>query len=211
MGRMLPHRGFADEPGSFAERFVLDRMDGFKKDMHICLTPSPLKTQSSPTHAYFPALAACCGTLEYLTAMYTGRGGSKGWRQVAIFAEKYLPQPDYNQDTIRVLMQAFRNSVAHQGIATGIWIDRNPQYLGRRITWRVLANSSRPAINIIQEEGIIKYDPPWHCKYSHRVHIHLKSLGFDIRNAAREYANDVSVSEELQKKFFKLMRQLYPN
>ncbi|MEW8438190.1 MAG: hypothetical protein AB2689_08525 [Candidatus Thiodiazotropha taylori] len=210
MGRTLLHRGFPDDPGRFAEKFVIDRMGGFKKDMLICLTPSPSESRASPTHAYFPALAACCGTLEYLTALYTGRGGSLGWDQVAIFAENYLPQPDYSEDTIRVLMQAFRNSVAHRGIATGIWVDRNPKYLGRRVTWKVLANSARPAIQIIQEDGIIKYDPPWQCQYTHRVHIHLKSFGLDIRNAGREYATDVSFNSELQKMFFKIMRKLYP-
>lgn len=205
----LPHRGCANNPGAFASDFVLSRLSGFEKDIRICLTPIPSKTRWGPTHAYFPALAACSGTIEYLTAMHCGRVNGLGWRDVAAWAEKYLPQPDYDADAIRVLFEAFRNSVAHRGIASGIWQDLKPGAgHRRRITWKVHADARRPAIRVVEEGGTLTNDPPWPSTYTHRVHIHLKSMSIDIREAATQYAADVSVDQVLQKHFMSCMRIL---
>jgi hypothetical protein len=186
-------------------------LGGFEKDIGICLTPVPSNARFGPTHAYFPALAACSGTIEYLTAMHCGRVDGLGWRDVSQWAQAYMPQPDYNEDTVRVLFEAFRNSVAHRGIASGIWRDRKPgPGLGRRITWKVLANATRPSIRVVAEDGMLKNDPPWPCKYTHRVHIHLKAMAIDIREAATSYANDVARDHGLQTRFVACMRTLYP-
>lgn len=207
----VPHRGTANDPGGFARHFVMSRMSGFQKDIQICLTPIPSKTRWGPTHAYFPALAACCGTIEYLTAMQCGRTDGLSWRDVSAWAQAYLPQPDYDEDTVRVFFEAFRNSVAHRGIASGIWRDQKPgPGHGRRITWKVLADARRPAIRIVAEEGALKNDPPWPCGYTHRVHIHLKSMVKDIREAATRYAGDVANTPRLQQRFISCMRTLYP-
>lgn len=207
----VPHRGSGDDIGAFARHFVLSRLAGFQKDIQICLTPIPSQTRPGTTHAYFPALATCSGTIEYLTAMYLGRVDGLGWRNVADWAKTYLPQPDYDGDTIRVFFEAFRNSVAHRGIASGIWRDRKPGAgHGRRITWKIFANAERPSIRIVAEEGTLKNDPPWRCSYTHRVHIHLKSMAVDIREAATRYANDVSGNRSLQGHFVSCMRSLYP-
>ena len=207
----VPHRGSANDTGAFASHFVLSRLAGFEKDIHICLSPIPSKTRWGPTHAYFPALATCCGTIEYLTAMHCGRVDGLGWRNVAAWAKTYLPQPDYDNDTVRVFFEAFRNSVAHRGIASGIWRDLKPgPGRGRRITWKVLADARRPAIRIVEEYGTLKNDPPWLCNYTHRVHIHLKSMAVDIREAATQYAKDVLTSRDLQSSFMSCMLTLYP-
>lgn len=205
-----PHRGSGSDMAAFARQFVLSRLAGFEKDIQICLTPIPSEARPGPTHAYFPALAACSGTIEYLTAMHCGRTEGLGWRNVLDWAHIYMPQPDYNEDTVRVLFEAFRNSVAHRGIASGVWRDQNPHNGGRRITWKVFADAKRPSIRVVAETGTLKNDPPWPCNYTHRVHIHLKSMAVDIREAATRYANDVAGSKELQNKFVSCMRSLYP-
>ena len=107
MGKRVPHRGEADDKGAFAKAFVLGRLAGFEKDMEICLRPIPSKTRSGETHAYFPALTACCGTLEYFAAMLSGRVRGLGSKEVAEWSKLYLPQPDYDNEAIRVLMDAF--------------------------------------------------------------------------------------------------------
>jgi len=207
----VPHRGTANDMGSFANSFVLSRLAGFEKDIEICLTPIPSMTRSGPTHAYFPALAACFGTIEYLTALHRGRINRLGWRDVFGWAQNYLPQPDYDEDVIRVFFEAFRNSVAHRGIASGIWLDQRPgPNHGRRITWKVLADAKRPSIRVVAEDGVLKNDPPWPCRYTHRVHIHLKSMSVDIRAAAKSYAADVKENAELQQRFESCMNRLYP-
>lgn len=212
MESSAPHRGLGNDSAAFAERFVLDRIAGFTKDIEICLTPVPSKTRRGLTHAYFPALASCCATLEYMAGLYKGgRLDALGWRDVAAWSNQYLRQPDYEEDTIRVLVEAFRNSIAHRGIASGVWIDRKPgNGHGRRFTWKVYADSRHPAISFVEENHILVSDPPWHCPYSHRAHIHLRTLSADIKKGAVAYAKDVRSDAALNKKFFACMRALYP-
>ncbi len=179
--------------------------------MDICLTPVPSKTRRGLTHAYFPALASCCGTLEYLAGLYKGRLDGVGWRDVAVWGSRYLPQPGYAQDTVRVFVEAFRNSIAHRGIASGVWVDRKPgNGHGRRFTWRVLADSRRPAITFVDEKKTLVKDPPWPCQYTHRAHIHLRSLLVDIRDGAINYAKDVREIQKLNRNFLACMQELYP-
>ena len=108
------HRGTGGNSSRFARRFVMSRLGGFEKDMQICLTPIQAKGRSGLTHAYFPALGACCATLEYLAGLYRGNLRGVGWRDVATWAQNYLPQPDYNAETVRILFEAFRHPVAHR-------------------------------------------------------------------------------------------------
>jgi len=212
MESRVPHRGLGDDSAAFAERYILDRIAGFEKDIGICLSPIPSKTRRGLTHAYFPALASCCGTLEYLAGLYKGgRLDTIGWRDVAEWAKRYLPQPDYEEDTVRVFVEAFRNSIAHRGIASGVWVDRKPGAgHGRRFTWKVHADSRHPAIAFVEENKTLANDPPWPCPYSHRTHIHLRSLSVDIRKGAIVYAKDAREDPALNKKFFSCMKELYP-
>lgn len=205
------HRGAVNDLPSFAERFIRGRIAGFEKDMDICLTPTHSKTRSGATHAYFPALGTCCGTLEYLAALYRGNIRGIGWQQVATWADHFMPQPDYDSEVIRILFDAFRHSVAHRGIASGVWIDRNQgDGLGRRLTWKILADSRRPACELVPEKGFLRKDPPWPCEYSHRVHIHLKGLQVDIRKAAVLFSKRFLADNALLANFESCMRQLYP-
>jgi len=204
------HRGASGDMAVFAARFVLARLSGFEKDMKICLTPTRLEP-GVLTHAYLPALAACCGILEYLTGLYRGRLVGNGWRQISEFATQYLPQPDYDEKTVRILFEVFRHPIAHRGIASGIWVDRNdgPEK-GRRITWKVFADASRPACEVVPEKGHLTRDSPWPCAYSHRGHIHLRSMLVDIRRAARCYSAEIANHQQLQVRFATCMKQLYP-
>jgi hypothetical protein len=205
------YRGASEDTAKFASSFIKGRLAGFEKDMQICLTPVRSKTRSGVTHAYFPALAACCGTLEYLTALSRGNTRGIGWQQVADWAQLYLPQPDYDKETIRILVDAFRHSVAHRGIASGVWVDKNQGVgMGRRLTWKVSADAKRPACELVAEDGHLRSDPPWPCPYTHRVHIHLRGLWVDIRNGANRYSDELAKNQQLQANFEACMRQLYP-
>jgi len=206
------HRGAGvNAPGRFAERFIRSRLQSFEKDIRICLTPSRDRRDGGVTHAYFPALAACFGTLEYLSGLYRGNLRGIGAQHIADWALRYLPQPDYNADAIRILFDAFRHPVAHRGIASGVWIDRRPgPTFGQRLTWKVLADARRPACRVVVDPGSLTRDPPWDCGYTHRVHIHLKRLALDIRQGATQYARTTGVQADLQGKFMRCMEQLYP-
>jgi hypothetical protein len=205
------HRMANGNTAVFAPKFIRGRIEGFEKDMQICLTPAKRKGGAGVTHAYFPALAACCGLLEYLAGLYRGSTRGVGWQQVDNFAHRYLPQPDFNRETVRVLFDAFRHPVAHRGIASGVWVDRHRgAEAGRRLTWKVLADAKRPACEVVLEAGQLRRDPPWPCPYTHRVHIHLRSLWIDIRNAANAYSEEISNTPRLQANFDACMKQLYP-
>ena len=96
------HRGASGNEAAFARRFLGGRLAGFQKDIRICLTGVRAKNRSGITHAYFPALAACCAMLEYLAALHRGSIRGIGWRQVVDWAGHYLPQPEYDSDTVRI-------------------------------------------------------------------------------------------------------------
>src|SRR5437762_11259362 len=97
----------------FGERFVDGRIEGFQKDMQICLTGVPGRDRSRLTHAYFPALGACCSMLEYLAGLHSGRLRHVITQDVNAYATKYLVQPDYDSEMIRLLVDFFRNTVNH--------------------------------------------------------------------------------------------------
>jgi hypothetical protein len=206
------HRGAVGSNSAFARRFLQSRLAGFEKDIRICLTGIRAKTRPGITHAYFPALATCCATLEYLAALYRGNIRGVGWQQAADWAGAYLPQPDYDRDTVRILFDAFRHPVAHRGIATGVWVDHHlGAGHGRRVTWKVFANSKRPPCRVVAEQGDLVRDPPWPCRYTHRVHIHLKGIASDIRKGAARYSRALAHDEHLVRNFMACMRQLYPH
>lgn len=206
------HRGAGvAQPGRFAERFIRSRISGFDKDMRICLTPAKARGRSGKTHAYFPAPGTCCATLEYLAGLYRGNLRGIGAQHIANWALRFLPQPDYDRETIRILFDGFRHPVAHRGIASGVWVDQRPGPThGNRLTWKVLANAKRPACLLVAEPGHLQKDPPWQCRYTHRVHIHLKALTVDIRDGALSYARAIALERDLQTNFMTCMEQLYP-
>lgn len=205
------HRGADADMAKFAERFIRSRVDGFDKDVRICLTPVAAKGRKGVSHAYFPALGACFGTLEYLAGLYHGNLRGIGAQHLGRWAQRYLPQPDYDDESIRILFDAFRHPVAHRGIASGVWIDHKPGPThGNRLTWKVLADSRRPACRVVAEPSELKRDPPWPCRYTHRVHIHLGALAADISEGAIRYGQEVAAHDDLKAKFTRCMEQMYP-
>jgi hypothetical protein len=194
----------------FAPAFIAARTRGFCKDIEICLTDTD-NGQGGHTHAYFPALATCCAFLEYMTGLNRGRLDNVGWKDVATWAANYLPQPEYSNDMIRVLVSAFRNSVAHRGIATGIWCDRSAHgQVTRRITWKLSETLGTPACHLVAETGELTKDPPWPSPYTHRMHIHLRSLAADLAAGAGRLRQRVGVDRNRQRAFERAMRELYP-
>jgi hypothetical protein len=204
------HRGAPHDPAKFAPAFVRGRLGGFKKDIQICLTGIPSTVRPGLTHAYFPALATCCATLEYLSGLYLGQLKGLKYQHVIKYALRFLPQPAYDKDMIRVLFDAFRNGVAHRGIASGVWIDEHPRTRGRRFTWKVYALDEGAALEVLPDEGQITKDPPWSCRYTHRVHIRLGQLAKDICASADMYLDALVADRALQDKFMRCMEYLYP-
>lgn len=204
------HRGFPGDLVAFAYAFVDTRRIGFLKDIDICLTDTP-NERGGVTHAYFPALATCCAFLEYMTGLARGRLDNVGWKDVAAWAELYLPQPNYSRGVIEIIVRAFRNSVAHRGVATGIWCDKsNNGQVSRRVTWKLLETRGSPACQLIDENGTLVKDPPWECRYTHRMHIYLRTFADDLGVGARRFADSLRTDADLQRRFERAMNELYP-
>lgn len=197
---------------NFASTYVRKRLEGFAKDIKICLRSIPHPTErGKPTVAYFPALALCCATLDDLSSLYDGRI-RRGVHPptVKAYAATYLPQPDYSDEVVDVLIGSLRHSTAHRGIAGRVWVERqNKHATGRRLGWKVYAGAGRPAIKIVQESGET-FPAPWPCLYTHRTHVHLASLAHDLRESGTRFSKDLESNPELVNRFIACMREVFP-
>ena len=212
MGEQRRHRGAAGDPAKFARAFIEGRLNGFEKDMAICLTDSVKETGRGPklTHAYFPALGSCCGTIEYMAGLYKGQLSGLGFSDWWTYAERFFPKDAYDKDRVRVLYEAFRNSIAHRGISSGIWVDKHKNARGRRTTWEVSEKNDGMAIEIIAGPGELSTEPPWNTPYTHRVHIRVGRLWRDVSASARAYVGELVESKKLLDNFHRCMKILYP-
>lgn len=204
---MTKHRGANGDPKQFAQAFIAARIEGFKKDIDICLTGTPARHRSGLTHAYFPALMSCCATLEYLADLFLGRGKALSRGDIQKYAERFLPQPAYNAEAIRVLWDLFRNGIAHHGITSGVWLDKREDRAIRRLTWEVDCDG-HAAIAVRPDAGMLTRDPPWPTSYTHRATIHIRPLSRDIAESAERFA--AALDAPLLKNFDRCMRKLYP-
>lgn len=204
---MTRHRGANGDPKAFAQAFISARMDGFKKDIDICLTGVKAKNRDGLTHAYFPALMSCCATLEYLADLFLGRNKALSRGDIQLYADRFLPQPAYDAETIRVLWDLFRNGIAHHGITSGVWIDRHAAQGMRRLTWTVDCDGAA-AIEVKADAGTLSRDPPWPASYTHRATILIRPLSRDIAQSAERFAAALDAAS--LKNFNKCMVKLYP-
>lgn len=204
------HRGAEGDAARFADRFIAGRVQGFRKDMRICLTSEPKPDGRGFTCAFFPALGACCSLLEYLTGLYVGRLEGLGRRDVSRYAEAFLPQPAYDAEIVRILVEAFRNRVNHRGIASGVWVDRRPGTGNRRLVWSIKASDASPAIVVEAHAGTIVKDSPWPCVYTHRVTIRLRRLADDVVDSAGRFTAALHEDAKLRERFMACMREMYP-
>lgn len=196
------------DPDRFGPWFVRERMIGFQKDLEICLTARPHPTENRTTVAFSPALGTCCGTLDFLSCLYHGRLGKQiNVDLIAAYSRRYLPQPDYNKDAVRMLFsKMFRHAVAHRGIVSGVFPD---QASGRRYAWKLDTTKASPAVSVEAESGEDDRGP-WSCRHTHRALIHLGRLWRDIRDSAYSYADDLPSNTMLNERFLRCMEYLYP-
>jgi hypothetical protein len=189
-------------------------MRGFEKDIRICLTPILATHRKGETHACFPALAACCGAIEYLAALSIGipapikRGMSRG--HIQDFARRYMAQPDYDEETMRILWDLFRNGTAHHGITSGVWVDQHTQQSSRRLTWAIDERTGRPAVEVRKKVGTLTRHPPWDCAHTHVATVRLGQLALDIPTAADQLADDIAAGGKALERFRVAMEVLYP-
>lgn len=182
-------------------------MAGFKKDIDICLAGAAADSSGRITYAYLPALMSCCATLEYLADLFLGRNNSLSKGDIQQYANRFMPQPDYDTEAIRILWELFRNGVAHHGITSGVWKDMKPANLGRRLTWDIVCEEGR-AIEVRAQAGKLMVHPPWPTSYTHRAIIRLPALSRDVAMSAELFIQ--AFDEPMLANFYRVMRKLYP-
>jgi hypothetical protein len=83
----------------FAERFFRNRLETFRKDIDICMTPN-----SRGEHAYFPALFIFIAFADLLSGLHAG----KVWPRPEDFkryAAKFIRHPEYTPDHVNMLRE----------------------------------------------------------------------------------------------------------
>lgn len=210
--RRILYKGSDGIIRKYAEPYLRDRLSGFDKDMKICLKGIPQPNSRELTHAYFPALMNCCGLLELLGGLYTGNTDSTKINRVFKY-RKFLPQPDYSVENIRLLFVVLRHATAHLSTGSGVRIPTKGDYRGKRITWKIYADSQYPAIRLEKERDDLDEQSPWDCPHEYRLHVRLKRLQCDIRGSVLNeggYLSELLPSKNLMRNFETCMRQIYP-
>ena len=174
---------FSDaEVVDFANAFLREHVERFRKDIKICLTRNKNKA-----HAYFPALIACICFADFLSGLYAGNLQRHGLQKLKIYAPKFMGAA-YTSDRLDVLYECFRHKVAHlaQPFAVFDTKTKPDTFKGqarRLITWTVRARGRRPPIDIVAErrpKQILRGVTSWPVHGDHRAIVTVRSLATDI-------------------------------
>lgn len=196
----------------FADEFVRQRMEGFRKDTNICLT-----TDKHGRHAYFPALLTCISVLDLFSGLCSKNLQNANLSDLKKYVADYMDRKKYSTLNLEVLYVAFRHKIAHLShpyfvldTATDRRISKN-----MRLTWTVTAGWRALPIEIRSEpeKHIAKALHPWRVAYDHRVFISIPHLRKDIIESAvgpNGYLKALTKNPLLRSRFAKSMVKFYP-
>ena len=178
-----------DEVVKFAEAFLREHLERFRKDIGICLTRDKNKA-----HAYFPALISCISFADLLSGLYAGTLDKQGLNELKNYASKFTGA-DYTPDRIDVLYECFRHKVAHLSQPYVVFdTQTKPKtfqgQIRRLITWTVRASGPRPPIQIVPQrpaKQILGQVTPWPVQYDHRALVSVRGLASDVEKSAKKY------------------------
>lgn len=197
-----------------ADKFILERVSFFEKDMKICLKGIRIKPSNKITHAYFPALMLCFANLEFMGRLYGGEYVKRGKAQVKDFVDEFMDTTTYSTENIDVLWDGFRHKLAHLTHPEYVY-----KYKQKRITWAVSEKKTivhkcqkYPHMQIRQKKGYIgeKIFKPYPVQYTHIIYISLPVFKSDIQKAMKDYSNKIKKDEKLQTKFDKIIKKIFP-
>jgi hypothetical protein len=200
-----------DEALDFAEKFVVQRLVGFRKDTNICLT-----RDKHGKHAYFPALLTCISVLDLFSALYSNDFRNANLADLKKYAARFMDKKKYSTLNLEVLYVAFRHKLAHLSHPYFVLDTATHQQISKsmRLTWKVTAGWRALPIEIRSEPGkhIVKALHPWRVAYDHRVIISIRHLRWDIKSAIgpNGYLKALAKSPLLRSRFAKSMMEFYP-
>jgi hypothetical protein len=166
----------------FAKRFLRDQVEGFRKDIRICLTMDRRRR-----HAYFPALIRCISFADFLGGLHAGDIENHNFRQLREYANKFMNAANYDELRLAILYEGFRHKIAHLSDPYPVFdTATKPRIFGsphRRIAWTVYAGQRAIPIKLVPypERTLLKRTKtPWPVSYDHRIEISLRSFANDI-------------------------------
>jgi hypothetical protein len=176
------HFESSDELRKFAKSFLRDQVEGFRKDIRICLTMDHRRR-----HAYFPALIRCISFADFLGGLHAGNIESHSFRELWEYAKKFMNGANYDELRLAILYEGFRHKIAHLSdpypvfdTATKPKVFRGPH---RRIAWTVYAGQRTIPIKLVPYPNrtfLKRTRTPWPVCYDHRIEISVRTLANDI-------------------------------
>jgi hypothetical protein len=198
----------------FAKQFLRDQVEGFRKDIRICLTMDRRRR-----HAYFPALIRCISFADFLGGLHAGNIESHSLAELQSYARKFMNVAIYDQLRLTILYEGFRHKIAHLSDPYPVFdTATKPTKFSaphRRIAWTVYAARRHPAINLIRypkDLHLRKTKTPWKVSYDHRIQISLRSFANDIVksiNGPSGYLRHLQSDPSARKNFERAMQKFF--
>jgi len=211
----IAHFKTDDELVCFAREFFDNRIETFRKDIAICLTPN-----ARGEHAYFPALIICIAFADLLSGLHAGRLHRHGLKELKQYAAKFM-EPEYASDNRRleILYECLRHKVAHLAYPYAVFdTDRatSKTFRGqprRRVTWSVHETEQRPAIAIMDyptPRRLVQTRTPWPVSYDCRIEVSVANLAKDIVGSIDRYLQHLQSDRVAREHFAKCMKDYFP-
>ena len=198
----------------FAERFFRNRLETFRKDIDICMTPN-----SRGEHAYFPALFICIAFADLLSGLHAG----KVWPRPEDFkryAAKFIRYPEYTPDHVNMLRECLRHKVAHLAYPYAVFDTATSKaFKGQQrhlVTWTINASDRRPAIELVKYPStreLTRDRPPWCVPYDARIKVRVRRFHMDIIKSIggpRGYLKHLETDAAARENFAAFMKGYYP-
>jgi hypothetical protein len=199
---------------TFARKFFASRIETFRKDIAVCLTPN-----ERGQHAYFPALIICIAFAELLSGLYAGTLRDQKLVELQEYAKKFM-KPEYSSDRRRLelLWVCLRHKVAHLAYPYAVFDTHSePKTIlhgqpRRRVTWSIHETERRPAIEVndCPPRQLVKTPTPWTVSYDCRIEVSVHSLAIDIVWSIEGYLQDLQSNRGAQQHFATCMRDYFP-
>ena len=196
----------------FAQQFLANRLEGFKKDMRVCLRPDE---QEPNKVAFFPGLLTCISLLELLSGLYAGKVTGHSPARAHAYAAQFMDPQIYSDRNVEILYGVYRHKIAHLGHPYYVFdTGTNPtKFPGprQRITFNVRAGGATPAVFLHKHVGIVSHlKVPWSVPFDHEAIITVTTFRDDVLDSIPNYLAAVSASPDLQQKFELCMKEFFP-
>ena len=167
----------------FARRFLANRVETFRKDIAVCLTPNEHRE-----HAYFPALNTCITFADLMSGLHAGKLERHGLPELTAYVAKFMNSVHYGSLELEILREAFRHKLAHLAYPYAVFdtATKPRSFIGqppRRIAWTVCAAKRTLPIEVLDlptPQFLRRTVRPWPVWFNCRVKISIRKLFTDV-------------------------------